>query len=84
MNLDGLHDVKIQFNKERCIVAQVWMEHHRTMAILEDPDCKHYMGDFIKEKKAKMDYLEKKYPWLKGIIKILSSKTPCPIGEWEL
>ena len=74
----------IKFNKERCIVAQVWMEHHRTMAILEDPDCKLPMETFIKEKKAKMKYLEKKYPWLKGIIKILSSKTPCPIGEYEL
>ena len=73
-----------KFNKERCIVAGCWMEHQRTMAILEDPDCKFDMSGYIKEKKGKMKYLEKKYPWLKDIVKILSSKTPCPIGEWEL
>jgi hypothetical protein len=76
----------MKLNKERCIVASVWMEHCKSIEIYEGVGgpLKGCMNSFIKERKDKMKYLEKKYPWLKGIVKILSSKTPCQIGKYEL
>lgn len=53
-------------NKERCIVAQVWVDTYLSMAILNDS-----VSSVLKERKDKLEYIENKYPWMKKLIELM-------------
>lgn len=65
------------------MVLHGWLEIQRALLILEEWPEHLKLVKKIKERKQEMKRLERKFPWLKPIIKMLSVKTPCKIGEME-
>lgn len=74
----------MKVNMERMIVIGAWIEEHKCIEILNDPDSKLVMKSFIKEKENRIRYLEKKYPFLSDVKKVMFSKRKLKLNKWEL
>lgn len=74
----------MKINMERMIVLYGWIEEHRCIEILNDPDGKFIMKSYIKEKENKIRELEKKYTFLKDVKKVMYSKRKLKLNKWEL
>lgn len=74
----------MKVNMERMTVIHAWIDEHKCIEILNDTDGKFVMKSFIKEKENRIRYLEKKYPFLNDVKKVMFSKRKLKLNKWEL